>query len=220
MTPKPSGPKREEKRRRAGRIFRALARLYPRAHCELDFRTPFQLLVATILSAQCTDQNVNRVTPALFASFPDALSMSRADPERLQGLIRSIGLFRAKARNLLACSRALVERHGGEVPDRMEDLVELAGVGRKTANVVLFNAFGKPGLPVDTHVLRVGKRLGLFRSQNPLQVEKELGGLVPPETWGMVSHWLIWHGRRVCKARNPACQACSLRGLCDFGSKA
>jgi endonuclease-3 len=199
---------------RARAILRRLSRLYPDARCELDYAGPFQLLCATILSAQCTDKSVNLATPGLFARYPDAASLARARPEAVEALIRRIGLFRNKARNLIGAAKALVDRHAGEVPRDMDSLKALPGVGRKTANVVLFNGFGLPGLAVDTHVLRVGKRLGLFESQDPVQVESQLGALVPPAQWGMASHWLIWHGRRVCHARSPQCGACGLASLC------
>jgi endonuclease-3 len=199
-------------------ILKRLAKAYPQAHCELDFRTPFQLLVATILSAQCTDKSVNAATPALFARFPDAQSLARAKPAQVEGLIRSIGLYRNKAKNIIGTSRILVEQHQGKVPQDMESLVALPGVGRKTANVVRFNAFQLPGLAVDTHVLRVGRRLGLFESQDPVEVESILGKLISPKDWGQTSHWLIWHGRRVCGARKPDCPHCSLKDLCPTGS--
>ena len=195
-------------------ILRRLARAYPDAHCELDFKTPFQLLAATILSAQCTDKAVNKVTPALFRRYPSPVLLARARRAQVETLIRSIGLYRHKARHLVGMAQALVKSHRGEVPQGMEELVALPGVGRKTANVVRSNAFGLPGLAVDTHVLRVGRRLGLFASQDPAEVERELGALVPPEKWGLCSHWLIWHGRRVCGARSPNCAACPLETLC------
>jgi endonuclease-3 len=206
-------------KRKAGAVFRVLRKTYPEAHCELEYHGPFQLLAATILSAQCTDKLVNQVTPGLFHAYPDAASLAKADPESVEHLIRRIGLFRTKARNLVAASRMLVEKHGGKVPKDRDSLTELAGVGRKTANVVLSNAFGMPALPVDTHVLRVGKRLGLFKSQDPVKVEAALMSLAPLKDWGNLSHWLIWHGRRVCSARSPNCAGCSLKTLCPSAFK-
>lgn len=200
--------------RRARRINRLLADRYPDAHCELDFTSPLALLVATILSAQTTDVRVNLVTPLLFARYPDAAAYAGADRAELEEIIRSTGFFRAKAQSLIGLGQALVERYAGEVPARMRDLVTLPGVGRKTANVVLGNAFGVPGLPVDTHVGRVARRLGLTTEEDPVKVETELGGLLPPRDWTMFSHRLIFHGRRTCHARKPACGACPLAALC------
>ena len=214
----PEAPPSPEARRRARTILGRLKKAYPDAHCELNFKSPFQLLVATILSAQCTDKSVNQATPALFARYPDAKSLSQAREREVQGLIKSIGLYRNKAKNIVGAARALMERHGGEVPSDMESLVALPGVGRKTANVVRFNAFHLPGIAVDTHVLRVGKRLGLFEPQDPVEVEKILGNLVMQRDWGMTSHLLIWHGRRVCDARSPQCAACTLNDLCPSSS--
>jgi endonuclease-3 len=201
-------------KRRARRIFAKLARAYPDAHCELDFSSPYQLLCATILSAQCTDKSVNRATPGLFAAYPTAEALARAKPAGVEKHIRSLGLYHNKARHLIGMAQALVADHGGQVPRTREALVELPGVGRKTANVLLSNAFGLPGLAVDTHVLRVGKRLGFFESQDPVKVEHLLGALMPPEQWGQVSHWLIWHGRRTCGARKPDCEGCVLKKDC------
>ncbi len=200
--------------RRARRIDRALAVRFPDAHIELDFRTPFELLVATVLSAQTTDVRVNLTTPALFARFPDAAAMAAADPTELEEILRPTGFFRAKTRAVIGIGQALVERFGGEVPGRMKDLVTLPGVGRKTANVVLGNAFGVPGLPVDTHVLRLSGRLGLTDSDDPVQVEQDLCALLPRKDWTMASHHLIFHGRRICFARKPACGACPVFALC------
>jgi endonuclease-3 len=201
-------------RRRAGRIVRRLARLYPDATCALHHDNPLQLLVATILSAQCTDARVNLVTPALFARYPDAHAFATADPPELERLIQSTGFFRNKARNIMACCRLLVERHGGAVPDRMEELIQLPGVGRKTANVLLGTAFGTPGITVDTHVGRLSRRLGLTRAPDPVKVEDDLMGLLPPREWTLFSHRLILHGRQVCSARKPDCAACGLAALC------
>ncbi|MCV2393185.1 endonuclease III [Actinotalea sp. M2MS4P-6] len=204
--------------RRARRINRALAERYPDAHCELDFGSPLQLLVATLLSAQTTDVRVNLVTPALFARYPTALDYAQAVPAELEDLIRSTGFFRAKARSLIGLGQALVERFDGEVPGRMRDLVTLPGVGRKTANVVLGNAFGVPGLPVDTHVLRVTARLGLTDSDDPVRVETDLCGMLERREWTMASHRFIAHGRRTCHARRPACGACPVAQWCpSFG---
>ena len=200
--------------RRARRIDRALAVRYPDAHIELDFRNPFELLVATVLSAQTTDVRVNLTTPGLFARFPDAAAFAAADPEELEEILRPTGFFRSKTRAVIGLGQALVERFGGEVPGRMKDLVTLPGVGRKTANVVLGNAFGVPGLPVDTHVLRLSGRLGLTESEDPVQVEQDLCGLLPRKDWTMASHRLIFHGRRTCFARKPACGACPVFALC------
>lgn len=200
--------------RRARRINRILAQEYPDARCELDYQNPFELLVATVLSAQCTDVQVNLVLPALFAAFPNAEALAAAPRERLEALIRSTGFFHAKAQSLLELSRALVERYGGDVPPRLDDLVTLRGVGRKTANVVLGNAFGVPGIPVDTHVGRLARRLGLTVNIDPDAVERDLGALIPRSEWTSLSHRLIFHGRRRCTARKPGCAECPVRLLC------
>lgn len=205
---------RAASRRRARRLVRELARLYPDARCSLDFATPFQLLVATILSAQCTDVRVNLVTPALFARFPDAATLAGADLAEVEALIQSTGFFRTKAKNLVACALQLVEQHGGAVPETMEQLVQLAGVGRKTANVLLGNAFGIPGLPVDTHVTRLAGRLGLTASTDPVVIEGDLTALVPSGDWTRFGLRLIYHGRQVCQARKPACGECPLATFC------
>ncbi len=199
---------------RARRIAASLARLYPEARISLDFKTPWQCLAATILSAQCTDERVNQVTPALFRTYPDARSTARGDPLRLQQLIVTTGFFRQKARSLIEAARILVERFAGEVPGRMEDLTALPGVGRKTANVVLGHVFGKPGMVVDTHVRRVSRRLGLSRNLDPDKIERDLSVLLPPREWTRFSMSLILHGRRVCQARRPRCDACALRPDC------
>nr|WP_246422431.1 endonuclease III [Nocardiopsis mwathae] len=204
--------------RRARRINRELTRLYPDAHCELDFTDPLELLVATILSAQCTDKRVNAVTPTLFARYRTAADYAAADREELEGIIRSTGFFRAKANSIIGLGQQLCERHGGEVPGTLNALVRLPGVGRKTANVVLGNAFGVPGLTVDTHFGRLVRRLGWTAATDPVKVEHEIAALFPPKDWTMLSHRLIWHGRRVCHARRPACGACALAPLCPaFG---
>ncbi|TFH71961.1 endonuclease III [Cellulomonas sp. HD19AZ1] len=200
--------------RRARRIDRVLAERYPDARCELDFRSPFELLVATVLSAQTTDVRVNLTTPELFARWPDAEAMAGADPSELEEVLRPTGFFRAKARSLTGIGRALVERFGGEVPARLEDLVTLPGVGRKTANVVLGDAFGVPGITVDTHVQRLSHRLGYTTSDDPVVIEAELGALLERRDWTMASHRLIFHGRRTCFARRPACGACPVASLC------
>jgi endonuclease III len=201
-------------RSRAGRVVRELARLYPDARCSLDYDTPFQLLVATILSAQCTDARVNKVTPALFARYPDPPSMASAELDELERLIQTTGFYHNKAKNLLACAKQLLERHGGEVPASMGDLVRLAGVGRKTANVLLGNAFGVPGLPVDTHVARLSQRLGLTAHTQPEKIEEEVCGLVAKKEWARFGLRLIYHGRQVCDARKPRCDDCTLARLC------
>jgi len=196
-------------------ILARLKREYPDAHCELNFETPLQLLVATILSAQCTDKRVNMVTPELFGTFPDAESLATAEPEKLEDLIRSTGFFRNKTKSLLGMSAALVERHAGHVPATMDDLVNLPGVGRKTANVVLGNAFDtNEGVVVDTHVGRLSIRLGFTNETDPVKVEQVLMSLIPREDWTLVSHLLIFHGRRVCIARVPRCESCVLAEVC------
>jgi endonuclease III len=204
--------------RRARRINRVLADTYPDAHCELDFTTPLELVVATILSAQCTDARVNLVTPKVFATYPSAADYAGADRGELEALIQSTGFFRAKTNSLIGLGQSLVERYHGEVPARLKDLVTLPGVGRKTANVVLGNAFGKPGITVDTHFGRLARRFGWTTETDPEKVEAEIGGLFPRSEWTMLSHRLIWHGRRVCHSRRPACGACSIAALCpSFG---
>ena len=200
--------------RRARRVDRALAVRYPDAHCELDFRNPFELLIATVLSAQTTDVRVNQTTPELFDRWPDAASIAGADLLDLEDVLRPTGFFRAKARSVVGIGTALVERFGGEVPGRLEDLVTLPGVGRKTANVVLGNAFGVPGITVDTHVQRLSHRLGYTTSDDPVVIETELGALLERREWTMASHRLIFHGRRTCFARRPACGACPVAAMC------
>lgn len=212
-------PASPRQKRRARKIFALLAQAYPNAHCELDYASPFQLLCATILSAQCTDVNVNRATPALFKAYPNAAKLARADQKAVEGKIRSLGLYRNKAKHLIGMAQALLRDFHGEVPPDREALVTLPGVGRKTANVVLSNAFELPGLAVDTHVLRVGRRLGLFESQDPVKVEQILEALMPPAQWGSMSHWLIWHGRRTCGARKPDCPSCILKKDCPSAGK-
>ena len=199
------------------KILSALDKQHPNAFTELTFRNPYELLVATILSAQCTDERVNQVTPALFAHYPDPQALSGATPERLELQIRSTGFFRSKARSLVGVASAIVERHGGSVPANMDDLVALPGVGRKTANVVLGHALNVPGLPVDRHVLRVANRIGLARSDDPEVVERQLCAAVPAKRWTQVSDTLILHGRRICKPR-PLCDRCAANAECEFRS--
>lgn len=204
--------------RRARRTNRELAEVYPYAHPELDFENPYQLLVATVLSAQTTDLRVNQTTPALFAAYPTPQAMASADQEKLEELLRPTGFFRAKARSVLGLSAALTERFGGEVPGTMAELVTLPGVGRKTANVVLGNAFGVPGLTVDTHFGRLVRRFGWTEQTDPEKVEAEIAEIFPKSEWTMLSHRLIFHGRRVCHSRKPACGACPIAPLCpSFG---
>lgn len=209
---RPETPARKKKR--AAAVLTGLETLYPDARTELDFRTPFELLVATVLSAQATDVSVNAATPALFAAYPDALALSRATPEEVERYIRSIGLFRGKARNLVALAGLLLERHGGEVPSDFDAVVALPGAGRKTANVVLSNAYGYPAIAVDTHVGRLARRLDLSKQTNPDKVETDLQFLFPNPRWVFLHHSLILHGRRVCNARRPLCSACTLAPLC------
>jgi endonuclease-3 len=197
------------------RILTALGRQHPNADTELNFSNAYELLVATILSAQCTDERVNQVTPALFKRYPDARTLARASTDDLEPQIQSTGFFRAKSRSLLGMAKGLVERHQGEVPNTMTELVELPGVGRKTANVVLGHALGVPGLPVDRHVLRVANRIGIARSDDPAVVEEQLSAAMPPKDWTRTSDTLILHGRRICKPR-PLCDRCAVRKVCDY----
>jgi endonuclease-3 len=204
--------------RRARQMNRILAEAYPEVHTELNFASPFQLLVATVLSAQTTDIRVNLTTPALFAKYPTPEDLAAANPADVERILKPTGFFRAKTRSVLGLSAALVERFGGEVPGRLSDLVTLPGVGRKTANVVLGNAFGVPGITVDTHFGRLARRFGWTTAIEPDKVEAEVGALIPRSEWTILSHRLIWHGRRVCHARKPACGACVLARLCpSFG---
>ncbi|MEU4533746.1 endonuclease III [Streptosporangium sp. NPDC023825] len=200
--------------RRARRMDRILVETYPDAHCELDFRNPLELLVATILSAQCTDKRVNTVTPTLFVKYPTAEDYAGADRAEMEGIIRPTGFFRAKTNNIIGMAQALCERHGGEVPGRLKDLVALPGVGRKTANVVLGNALGVPGITVDTHFQRLTHRFRWTSETDPVKIEQVVAELIPKRDWTMMSHRLIWHGRRVCHARTPACGVCPLAALC------
>lgn len=213
-TPAPAGAPRPDLAlvRRARRMHRILTERHPDAHCELDHSSPLELLVATILSAQCTDKMVNQVTPALFTRYPSAEHYAAAEREELEELIRPTGFFRAKTSSLIALGAALTERHDGQVPRRLVQLVKLPGVGRKTANVVLGNAFDVPGITVDTHFGRLSRRFGWTGSEDPVVIEQEVGALFPRRDWTMLSHRVIFHGRRVCHARRPACGACPLRG--------
>jgi endonuclease-3 len=209
---------KEERKKRAWRVVRGLRRLYPACDCALHHRSALELLVSTILSAQCTDERVNQVTPALFQRFPDAAAYAAADPEELTELIRSTGFFRNKTRSLISLGQALVAEHGGEVPRTMEELVRLPGVGRKTANVLLGTWFGVPSIPVDTHVTRLSQRLALSRNKDPVKIEFDLQELFLEKDWTFASHALIWHGRRVCRARTPECERCGLRRDCPYPS--
>jgi endonuclease III len=200
--------------RRARRINRELALMYPDAHTELNFTTPLELLVATILSAQSTDKRINMVTPVLFARYHTAADYAAANREDVEKIIQSTGFFRAKTTAIISVGQALCERFGGEVPNRLKDLVTLPGVGRKTANVVLGNAFGIPGITVDTHFARLAGRFGWTIQTDPDKIESEVGALFPRSEWTMLSHRLIWHGRRVCHARRPACGACEVARWC------
>jgi len=200
---------------RARKIISGLKQAYPEAHCELDFSNPLELLVATILSAQCTDKRVNLVTAELFKTYRSAVDFARAPLPELERAIRSTGFFRNKAKSIKTAAAAIVEKHGGQVPRTMEELIQLGGVGRKTANVVLGNAFNiNCGVVVDTHVARLAQRLGLTRERTPEKIEQALMLLVPRGEWTLLSHWLIWHGRRRCYARNPDCPNCEIRVLC------
>jgi endonuclease-3 len=215
-------PEREEsslgRTRRARRIVRELGILHPDAGCALHFSTPLELLVATILSAQTTDKRVNETTPVLFARYPDAAGYAAADRDELEQILKPLGFFRAKARSLMGLGAALVERHSGEVPKRLDDLVKLPGVGRKTANVVLGHAFGVPGITVDTHVGRLSRRMQFTTHDDPVKVEADLAALIPRKEWTIMSDRLIFHGRRVCHSRRPACGACGVRRDCpSFG---
>jgi endonuclease III len=196
-------------------VFSRLKKEYPDARTELDYETPLQLAIATILSAQCTDKRVNMVTPLLFQTFPTAASLAAAPPGKLEEIIKSTGFFRNKTKSLIGLGKALAERHNGEIPDSMEELVKLPGIGRKTANVILGNAFMKnEGIVVDTHVARVSHRLGLTRETDPVKIEQDLMPLFPRKDWALLSHLLIFHGRRVCEARRPKCEICVLNDIC------
>jgi len=214
-----AAPRRTALVRRARRINRELARLYPDAHIELNFTSPLELLVAAILSAQSTDRRVNEVTRVLFVRYRTAADYAAADRAEIERLIRPTGFFRAKANQLITLGQALCDRFGGKVPDTLEELVALPGVGRKTANLVLGDAFGKPSLTVDTHFARLARRFGWTTQTDPEKVEQDVGALLPHQEWTAASHRLIWHGRRVCHARAPACGACGIARLCpSFGA--
>ena len=204
--------------RRARQINRILAETYPDAHCELNFETPFQLLVATVLSAQTTDVRVNLTTPGLFAKYPGPEDMAAANPEDLEAILKPTGFFRAKTKSVMGLSNALLDRFDGEVPRTLDELVKLPGVGRKTANVVLGNAFDVPGITVDTHFGRLTRRFRWTADTDPVKVEHEVAELIPKKDWTILSHRLIWHGRRICHSRRPACGVCPLARLCpSFG---
>src|SRR5262245_61887389 len=211
-----AGESFEERKRRAGRITRRLARAYPDAKCALHYQTPFQLLVATILSAQCTDAMVNRVTPELFRRWGTPEKLAAADPAEVEALVRPTGFYRQKAKSIQSTARDIVERFGGGVPRTLDELVSLRGVARKTANVVLGNCFDTPGLTVDTHMTRVNQRLRLTRQGDPVKIERDLMELIPAREWTMYSHRVIAHGREVCEARSPECPACALRAECPY----
>ena len=200
---------------RAPVIFERLHEAYPDAHCALDFENPFQLLVATILSAQCTDKRVNLTTPAVFARYPSPAALAAANPEELEQMIKSTGFFRSKTKSLIGMATAVAERYGGIVPDRLAQLVELPGVGRKTANVILGNAYGRDeGVVVDTHVTRLSQRLGFTSHTDPVKIEQDLMTLYPRERWTLLAHLLIEHGRQICVARTPKCEQCVVNDLC------
>jgi len=210
----------QSKRDRMSAVIQGLKKTYPDAHCELNYRNPLQLLIATILSAQCTDKQVNIVTGTLFKKYRKASDYADASQEALESDIRRIGLFRSKAKNIRLCCQTLVEEHQGKVPPDMSSLIKLGGVGRKTANVVLGNAFDiNEGIVVDTHVKRLSERLGFSKATTPEKVELDLQKLVPQQDWTMISHWLIWHGRRRCPARKPQCHDCEIKQLCPTGKK-
>ena len=211
----------QAKASRTQQIIAGLKRAYPEAHCELHYANPLELLIATILSAQCTDKQVNIVTAELFKKHRSARDYANATQEQLEGDVRRIGFFRNKSKNIRACCSKLLAHHGGEVPRTMDELTALDGVGRKTANVVLGNAFGiNVGVVVDTHVARLAQRLGLTRATTPEKIEQDLMKLVPPHEWTLFSHWLIWHGRRRCGARKPDCAGCEIAGRCPSAGKA
>ena len=197
-------------------LLQKLAQAYPQVECGLNFGTPFQLLIATILSAQCTDVRVNQVTPKLFADYPDAAHMATLTVEQIQPYIHSCGFYNTKGKNIINTCKILVEKHGGEVPQNRADLEALPGVGRKTANVVLSNAFGQPAIAVDTHVFRVSNRIGIAHANTELETEKQLMQNIPEDLWSIAHHWLIWHGRLVCHARKPNCANCAVATECNY----
>ena len=204
---------------RAGAVVEGLAELYPDAHCALTHSNAYELLCATILSAQCTDERVNMVTPTLFAKYPTPADLAGADPAEVEEIVRSTGFFRSKTKNLIGMAQAVEERYGGQIPTELSDFVTLPGVGRKTGNVVRSVWYGLPGLPVDTHVTRLSHRLRLTNEDDPVKIEHDLGGMVPPEEWGMLSLRLIEHGRQVCDARKPRCDKCGLAAICPSAGK-
>ena len=205
-------------RAQKSQILERLEEMYPDAKAELVFSNPYEMLVATMLSAQCTDKQVNKVTPAVFARYPDANAMAEAKEEDLYPMVKSCG-FKTKAANIIAACRMIRDEYNGQVPDTMEDLTRLPGVGRKTANVVLYNAFGIPAFAVDTHVFRVSNRIGLCKAETVEETERQMTKLIPREKWGNAHHWLIWHGRRLCKAQRPLCEECGLKDLCGAVKK-
>lgn len=212
--------KAEEKKKRAAQIIKRLRKAYPDAKCALDFTTPMELLAATILSAQCTDKRVNLVTPELFKAYPAVADYAKARPEDVEKLVRTAGFYRNKAKNIIEAAKIIQKEYGGEIPKKMEELVKLPGVGRKTANVLLGNAFGIPGIPVDTHMLRVNKRLKISTQTDPVKMEFDLMPLVPPKEWTEYSHLIIYHGRMRCFARKPDCAGCEIQDLCPSAFKA
>jgi endonuclease-3 len=213
-SPKAKSTKTQAPKQRVRKIREGLAKLYPHAHCALHYANPLELMIATILSAQCTDERVNKVTPALFKRYATAKAYAESDQAELESMIRSSGFFRNKATNIRANCKALVEKHGGQVPRTMEELVPLPGVGRKTANVILGNAFGIPGIPVDTHVGRLSRRMGLTENEDPVKVEADLMELIPKDEWTMFGHQMIFHGRQICQSRKPKCDECILKKVC------
>ena len=204
----------ESKKKRALEIIKRLKKKFPDAKIELNFKTPIDLVVATILSAQCTDKRVNMVTPALFKKYKTAKDYAKANVKKFEQEIRSTGFYKAKTRNIIGCAKGIVECFGGKVPNRMEDLVTLPGIGRKTANVILGNIYDTPGLVVDTHMKRLANRLGLTNKQDPVKIEYELNEIIPKKEWTLFSHLIIWHGRRTCFARKPKCAECVINTLC------
>ncbi len=202
------------RKKRVRAIFLRLRKAYPESRCALSFRTPWELLVATVLSAQCTDKLVNQVTPALFKKYPSVRAFATADPKAVEKAVRSTGFYRNKTKSIIGAAKAVLERFGGEVPACMEDLVTIPGVGRKTANVILGNAFGIPGIAVDTHMIRINRLLGLTRHEDPVKIEFDLMELVPEKNWTLYSHLIIHHGRARCFARRPDCGHCEIRALC------
>ena len=212
------GKSKSERKKRAVALYRALSKLYPNVRCELNFKNPLQLLVATVLSAQCTDKRVNAVTPALFKRYKTVEDFAGANLRELQVLIKSTGFYRAKAKNIKGLATKILKEYGGKVPDKLEDLVKLPGVGRKTANVVLGHAFDTPGITVDTHFGRLSRRFGWTKETDPVKVEFEVMELIPSKEWTNLSQRMIWHGRRVCHSRKPACAACPISSHCQsFG---